>query len=221
MSTKDLIASLVALLLLGGAAADRISVLPPPGSGQYHQRVHAAAASLSPDFGDWTSVEVPIPAEASRLLRPNVVISRGYVNNAMGLRVSFLLIQCTDVRDMVSHYPPICYPYRGLSLVKQNVQSFQDGGLTMPATEYQFESGTLNSPDMTVVENFMILPIGRITANMDQVKEQLRLRSRYFGAGQVQIMFESGATEQLRHRVAQDFISHYQPLIDAIRAGVQ
>lgn len=209
------------LVLLAGAAADRLSVRPPPGSAAYHARIRDEAARVPLTIGEWVGQDCPIPAEASKLLRPNVVVSRIFHDSTNGRSVGFLLVQCTDVRDIVCHYPPVCYPYRGLSLVVRYPRDWNVNGTLFTGTEYQFESSTLDSPALTVVENFMILPNGHLARDMGEVAAQLRLRTRYLGAAQVQVIFQSDTSLEERNAICARFIVAHMPLIDAIRSGVQ
>jgi hypothetical protein len=223
MHKRDWLASILALLLLAGAAVDRLTVLPPVGSAEYHARVHAVAAQVeaaSCSFGDWSSDVCPIPGEAVKLLRPNVTISRRYANRLTGESLGFLLIQCTDVRDMLSHFPPICYPYRGLSLLTQGPVDLSVKSLDVAATEYQFESSNFESANLTTVENFMIVPGESIAPDMDQVTARLKLRSRYLGAAQVQIVFNAATPPARRQQISREFIAQYNTLISDIASGV-
>lgn len=218
---KDMIAVVLSLALLGGAAADRISLLSPTDPGPYHARVRAAAAALPMSFGDWVGKDVAIPPEARSQLHPNVILSRQYHNFVDGRYVSLLLVQCWDVRDLVPHYPPICYPGRGLTLTLTQPGDWRAGDLTVTGTEYQFESNTFQSDKLTIVDNFMILPDGRTCRDMSQVRKQVGLKTRFFGAAQWQLVFDSDTPADARERICGEFITAYRPLIDAIRSGVQ
>jgi len=217
---RDLIAIILSLGLLCGAAVDRISLLSPTDPAPYHARVFAAA-DLSPlAFGDWSGSEAKVPDEAASELHPNVLKSRTYVNRRTRESVGFLLVQCWDVRDLVPHSPPVCYPGRGLTLIAREPREWKAGDLTVNGTEYQFESNTFQTSNLTVVENFMILPDGRTCRNMDEVHKQVGLRTRYFGAAQVQLVMDFDATPQRRQEICEQFIAAYRPLIDVIRSGV-
>lgn len=221
LRSRELVAVVSSLLLLAGATADRISLLPPQDAAEYHRRVRAAAAAVSLNFGDWEGHNVPVPVEAAVQLRPNVIISRTYANRVSGLQVGFLLVQCGDVRDLVPHYPPVCYPGRGLTLAAAEQRDWRAGDLPFGGTEYQFESSTLQSNKLVVVEDFMVLPDGRICREMKEVRRQAGLRTRYFGAAQVQLVISSDVPVRQRAEVCQEFITAYLPLLQTIRSGVR
>ena len=53
-----------------------------------------------------------VPPEAQELLRPNAIFSRRFQRpGEIGVHV--LVVHCSDARDMIGHYPPICYPSSG------------------------------------------------------------------------------------------------------------
>src|SRR5579884_1718328 len=112
---SDILVSALTLSLLGGTLADRLKFhTPGPDAGRYHQLVQDAGATVPREIGDWKADgDSPLPPAAIALLHPNLVISRHYENSKTGHSVEFLLIQCSDVRDLLGHYPPRCYPANG------------------------------------------------------------------------------------------------------------
>lgn len=213
-------ASLAAsLVLLCGAAIDRAWRVSPADARPYHARVRETAAGAPLSLGDWVGSDEPLPDEVLSLLRPNVVLSRRFINSATGEHFSLLLVQCWDVRDLVPHYPPVCYPGRGLTLVSARPRSWRAGDLPIPGTQYEFESDAFDTPDLTVVDHFMILPDGRITRDMADVKREVSLRDRYFGAAQVQFVFDSTLPLERRDEICNLVLSAYRPVIDAIRSA--
>lgn len=217
----DMIAVAVSMLLLCGAAADRISLISPVDPAPYHARVREVAARAPLAFGNWVGEDIAVPPEARSQLHPNVIISRGYHNTVTNQSVTLLLVQCPDVRDLVPHYPPVCYPGRGLSLDSARPVDWRVPELDVTGTEYQFESNTFETDKLTIVDNFMVLPDGRICREMNQVRRQVGLRTRYFGAAQVQVVFSSDTPAGAREKICDEFIEAYRPLLDAIRSGVR
>src|SRR5688572_23609198 len=104
----------VTLLLLGGIALDQaLFRVPAANAAPYHALVQAAAAKIPFHIDTWFGTDIPVPPAATKLLKPNVIVSRRYAEMLTGRRVDFLLVQCTDARDIVGHYPPICYVTHG------------------------------------------------------------------------------------------------------------
>src|SRR6185437_11848693 len=95
-----------ALLLCLAAAYRGHYQVAPAGMAEYHQRIRAAAEALPMNIGSWRGQDAPVTAGAVALLHPNVIVSRRYLDPASGRAVNFLLVQCTDARDILGHYPP-------------------------------------------------------------------------------------------------------------------
>lgn len=222
IANRDIVAIGISLVLLSGAAADRISLLAPKDSGPYHRHVKAVAdgAGAPLNFGDWVGREEPVPAEAAEELHPNVIINRQFTNTRKGEGVALLLVQCPDVRDLTPHYPPVCYPGRGLTLTKSQPRDWRLGARTVMGTEYQFESDSFQSNKNRIVENFMVLPDGRTCRDMSEVRKLAGLRTRYFGAAQVQIVFSFDTPPDRRGEISDEIIKAYKPLLDVILSGV-
>jgi hypothetical protein len=217
----EVLAIVLSAALLGGAAADRLSLPTPQGAASYHASVRAAYLQVPERIGDWTSRDVPVPAEATAQLRPNLILSRQYTNAVTGRSLSFLLVQCADVRDLVPHYPPVCYPGRGLMVTGTTRRTFSADGISFEATEYEFDANTFQQANPLSVVNFMLLPTGQIAADMDIVREQIALPHRYFGAAQVQVVMDSGWGQSERDATVEQLLRAYRPVLDAILSGVE
>jgi hypothetical protein len=218
--TSEVLAVVLACGFLLGAGVNRLMLPKPKAAGPYHVRIAAAAKAIPLRVGDWVGTDIEQPEVVDEQLHPNVLISRSYTNISTGHRVSLLLVQCPDVRYLVPHYPPVCYPGRGLSLRRSEAVDWSADGLKVAGTRYEFESNTFHSPKLTVVDNFIVLPDGRICRNMDGVEREIGLANRYFGAAQVQVVFDAGTREGERSKITEQFIVMFKPLIDEIRSGV-
>src|SRR5688572_20380188 len=91
----------LAVVVLAGIAAHRYAtVRTPPDVAQYHRRVREARASVPSHIGGWVGSDVPVPAQAVRMLDPNLLVSRRYVNVENGQSAGLLLVHCADAHDM-------------------------------------------------------------------------------------------------------------------------
>jgi hypothetical protein len=216
---NPLLPPVLSLVMLGGIGWARRSMTPPPASASYHEAVRAAAAAAPVRIGTWVGKEVPIPNEAIKLLRPNVAISRQFTDVVTGESVTFLLIHCTDIRDLYFHYPPICYPYRGWRQIDATPKDWAVNGVVLNGTEYAFESSTFERANTIAVENFMILPNGQTSRDMKGILAQ-PLESRYYGAGQVQLVVDAGVSPGRRDAVFAELLRGHRELIEAIRDGL-
>jgi len=200
---------------------------PPPDAGAYHARIRAAAQTLPVCVGPWLLTENPEPPGAATLLKPNAMICRqlrrisaGPGDSAqpdMPRTFNLLLVHCRDVRDMLGHYPPICYPTQGWTQQSAQAVDRQVGDLMIHATSYVFSAEQLGVPRRIVVENFMILPDASTCRDLEQLQHVSRRRDRvFFGAAQVQLVFDESYSAQDRAEFATVAVQACRNVIDAI-----
>ncbi|WP_428939611.1 exosortase-associated EpsI family protein [Fontivita pretiosa] len=214
--------------LLAGIWMERAMLRsPPPDVGTYHARIRAAAQTLPVCVGPWLLTENPEPPGAVTLLKPNAIISRQVrrISAAPGdsaepdlpRRFNLLLVHCRDVRDMLGHYPPICYPAQGWTQQSAQAVDRQVGDLTIHATSYVFSAEQLGVTKRIVVENFMILPDASTCRDLEQLEQVSRRRDRVFlGAAQVQLVFDDTYSAKDRAEFATVAVQACSNLIDAI-----
>src|SRR5262249_8764982 len=115
-----MIAPALSALLLCGMVAENRRYLKPEDFEAYHVQAKAAIESLPLTIRSWSGKDTnDVPKEAQKLLKPNKILSRIYkdVSVASMYRpraVSLLIVQCKLSGDMVGHFPPVCYPSKGM-----------------------------------------------------------------------------------------------------------
>ncbi len=216
---QDRIATVLALLFLCGATADRLSFSPQMDPGPYHARVRSAALALPDVLGEWRAIDLP-DADTQAYLRANVYINRRLTNRASGQQVYLSIIQCNDARDLIPHFPAVCYPGRGMLQMDIRPRDWLVDKTEITGSEYRFESNSFRQASSVVVDNFMILPNGFFCRDMKEVKSRLPIRDRFFGIGQVQIVFNEGTSSEMRDTAAREILSEHWGLIEAIRSGL-
>src|SRR6476620_1662064 len=159
---------LLCLALLGGIALQQRTRLTSdaPVVRAYHERARGEISALSPivtiDGVRWSAQERKPETAAVRLLKPNIILSRHYVENVLDRfprTADLLIVQCRDSRDMTGHYPPICYKNIGFELVEQRSRTPVDvGGESVPFTEYHFEKWSQGQPLRVCIYNFFVVP---------------------------------------------------------------
>jgi len=216
-------------MILAGVMTDRaLFQVPAADSYPYHARVRDAAANMPVDIGDWHSKPVEVPTSAQKMLRSNVLISREYTNQKTGQQASFLLVQCSDARDLSGHYPANCYPNAGYTQAQCVADeraipksAADDTDLIAHGTDYKFTQDTLSGTRAMWVYNLMVLPDGRTAPGMDGVYSIARnRRMRYFGAAEIQVITNVGMAEADRSQIINLLLGAAGPLVDAIRSGV-
>lgn len=210
------LAPLVAtLLLLSGIAADRALLKKPSlDTETYHNRVQASAASVPLLNGMWMGTDISIPQGAVALLKPNVIVSRRYEEIGTGRHLQLLFVQCKDARDIIGHYPPVCYPGQGWVEIHREEADWRLGDATITGMRYHFMTPQRRT---VTVENFMALPSGHTARNMDAVERAAQDSSqKYFGAAQVQLVYDTDLSVTEREETFSSFIGMLRPLLDQI-----
>ncbi len=160
----------------------------------------AALADAVPySVGEWVGTDAPASPAAVALLRPDVLVQRRYRNLRSGETAEVLFVRCGDARDLLGHYPPVCYPAHGLELLSSAPTEFHAGATTIPGTRYRFAASAGPSRREVVVDDFMVLPGGRFGRDMDDVDLVARdPRRRRLGAGQIQVATDGSMSDRRR-----------------------
>ena len=211
----------VTSLALAGLLADKLLFRTPPAdAAAYHQRVRSTAGNVPLHIGSWFGVDSPVPTAAVQMLHPNVIVSRRYENLSTQQSVSFLLVQVSDVRDILGHYPPFCYPARGWPEVRREPKTWEVGGLKVNGTSYFFASGRLAREAAVIVDHLVILPNGNTYGDMNEAtKAAQHHRRKFFGAAHIQIVYDSAVPPLQREEIFKTFFAANRDLIDQIRFG--
>ena len=156
------------------------------------QETVAAALGAAPFFvGEWIGEDSALPQEAQELLRLNGSLSRTY-RQPGGMQLHVLVVHCSDARDMIGHYPPICYPSSGWVRLPAPgddlVLNLSKGEI--PVRVYRFRRAMENGTDETIrILSSFILPDGSATPNRDEINRRSeRLALSVQGVAQVQII---------------------------------
>ncbi len=184
-------ASLVVLLGLSSALPNRAQF---DERAEVRKREIAAAIEAVPHLiGPWTGVEAPVPPEAQELLRPNAIFSRTYVRPGSP-RMHVLLVHCGDARDMIGHYPPVCYPKSGWQYETHKGAVGYDelhvDGRTLPVSVYRFRRIRDQGAEESIqIFNAFVLPDGTVTPSIDDINRQSeRLTVSVQGVAQLQVI---------------------------------
>ena len=160
-------------------------------------RCATAANQIPRDIGDWrTKQDTPLRDDEQAILHANAYLNRCYKQSSTGHEVSFMLVQCKDPRDMVGHFPPICYKGQGWILERSSTRYWDVEGLgRIHGAEYLFSrespvsEGSLQKK--RVIRDFFIHPDGRIDADMAGVGASVKdYRTLPYGVAQIQLLFD-------------------------------
>ena len=223
MSVFNINRTLAVLIITGIAVHQHLAFYRTPGIDQYHANVRAAAGTVPTRIGPWIGQDVPTRVQALTVLRPNVMISRRYVNVETGGGVSVMLVHCVDAHSMVGHFPGRCYPADGWTLKQSTPRDWVVSGRTLTGTEYEFTmSDDLDGGQSTqdiIVANCLLRPGGLILRDMDSMSNSiLGAEGQGLGAGQLQVIFDAAVPQDQRDAVISSLIAGYKPVLDAILA---
>lgn len=218
------------LLLLGAVYTERRTRPGPADVEPYHHRAKQAVDAVRYTIGLWTGSDVPIPAAAQQLLRPNALLSRQYFDNTPRLPgspyaqlpapVSLLIVQCRDPRDMQGHYPPNCYPAHGFKPQSAEPRDFtlpaagSNPPVTLHCTEYRFATDLPGQRNTTVVLNTLLIPGTGSTPDMTGVyRAAENYQRRLYGAAQLQIVLPDTIPPERRTEIYRLFLAACAPVV--------
>jgi hypothetical protein len=223
--TMVLIAPFLTVTLLAGVMVENSRRIKPADAAEYHARAKDAIDHISPMLGPWAGHPTTIAPAAIKLLRPNTILSRSYVDTRIGNArkgdAKLLIVQNTDSRDMGAHYPPKCYPAHGQTLVSQTPRDWKVGDMTIPGTEYLFSIPDSKGNELhQVVYNFMIVPNKGIYRNINGVRAAAEdYQQRHFGAAQFQVVLPAGLSQSERDAIFNELIEPNLSVIETLLSG--
>ncbi|MEM6333617.1 MAG: exosortase-associated EpsI family protein [Planctomycetota bacterium] len=215
-------AGLVFVLLGGVMVEHRLYREAPANADAYHERVKAAIDALPYSFDAWVGVDGTVPEAAVQMLHANRILSRRFEHMPTGRSVQVLIVHCTDSRDLIGHYPPVCYPANGWSTrAEEPIDLSHATGADVSATKYRFGRGDAVDEQEMDLFNFMVLPDGTLAPDMRAVERASQdYRKKFFGAAQVQILVPTDLDVDVQTELAGRFIELLEPVLDEIRSGV-
>jgi hypothetical protein len=200
---------LLSVGLLVGIVSEQRTHLKPADVEPYHAAAKSAVQSVPYVVGYWTGSDEEITPAAQKLLRPNAILSRLYSDNspasasaephAPQRTVHLLIVQCRDTRDMLGHYPPVCYRSQGDIMEEKycGPRDWSVNGTLIPGYEYQFTKVRREQTLRTVVYNFLIVPGRGIVRDMKGIEQAAEdYQQRYYGAAQFQVVFDFEASAE-------------------------
>lgn len=216
---------IIAILLMGSMATENyFSSHHSAATEQYHARIRMAGDSVPTRVGPWLGENQPVEVQALTVLRPNVLISRRYINIESGVGAMLLLVHCSDAHHMVGHYPLRCYPAEGWKVRSYSDKDWTVGGINFTGTEYHFTmpadgAGGHLADRSIVVVNCLLRPDGAILRDMESMsKTILGAGGQSSGAGQIQISFNEGVPKAQRDAAVLAITEGCLPVIKSILA---
>ena len=167
-------APLVAIVvLLGGASLLDNPALEDARIVAHRVRIAEEMETFPYQLGMWIGQDVPIPTSAVEILNPNSLVSRRYSRLETPIEVTLALIHCQDLRDMMGHYPPVCYPATGWTEQEEKGEVIRtllaDTPVEMRLYRFQRFGNIGLEEEQSVISMFM-LPEGALLTDMERLK---------------------------------------------------
>jgi hypothetical protein len=203
-------------------AADNARHVRPQDAAPYHARAKSAIDAFPYIIGYWTGSDEAVPEAAVKLLRPNALLSRRYENHSPRLGnhagwAELLISQCADSRDMIGHYPPICYPSSGEPQTDARPFRVKAGDLYIDGIEYQFSALPESGIERKSVYNFFVVPGRGIVPDIGGVRRVSGdYQRRCFGAAQFQVVMDADQSPESRDEVFAALIGSDTAVIKAL-----
>ncbi len=208
------------MLLFGVMVEHQLYGEAPADSQFYHQAIAAEVDQLPYSLGDWVGRDIPVPPAAVRLLKANTVFNRQFTNVRDGALASVLLVHCSYTRDIIGHYPPVCYPAQGWVETDSQPVTLRFDGRPFEATQYTFTRESAVRDEMFQVINFMVLPDGRFAADMDEVTRAAQdYQRKFLGVAQVQVILSPQLPQSEKDAVADQFVDMLGPVFRQMWSG--
>lgn len=221
--TTMLLSPVVSVALLGGIFWETSRHIKPDDVEPFHARARETIASYPIRVGDWVGVDAPQPDAAVKLLRPNQILSRSYRSTSEAdhfASVNLLLVQCKDSRDMLGHYPPVCYPAHGYTEKRREPFDWQVGTLQIGGMEYEFEQRSAQQTYRMVIYNFLIVPGRGVVRDNDAVMRAAEdYQERYYGAAQFQMVMPAELDPRQRKAIFVQMIGARPDIIQTLSSG--
>jgi hypothetical protein len=232
LSTGTWLWPAVAILMLGGIVAEARTHLKPADADKHLEQcrlaILAVPTTIVGPYGTWSGsgAGAEIPAAATNLLHPNVILSRKYVRAGDEAEsVSFLIVDCGDARDLQGHYPPNCYPAQGQNKISSTPRIWHLKDMDVSGIEYHFAPRD-QVGDEEVVYNFFVTPHvpgamvshhkldGVICPDMDSIYASGEdYQRRWFGAAEFQLVSTVQMSQEQRDNAFIDLLSPNENVI--------
>jgi hypothetical protein len=199
----------IAILLCAGVLLHR-HVTDPAVLAVRNDEVRRVFGLVPYRLGPWIGSDVPLPAGATEILHASAVVSRRFDELGTGRRAILGLVHCGDVRDMLGHYPPNCYPSSGYLPCEEGHEPITIRLLAreQPAMLYRFRRVDREGMqrEVTVIGTFL-LPGTGVTTDLRLVRAgagDRRISEQ--GIGQLQVVLDGLVRRDDAIAVAEDLV---------------
>lgn len=194
---------------------------PDPAIAAHRARIAAEIGSLPPRFGPWVGTDVPVPSGAQRILTPNALVCREVRTLEGDGRATFILVHCADVRDMLGHWPPVCYRSDGWEREEGDLHEIEvagDGRPALKAMRHRFvRFRSEGTPERVETWTAFVAPRAEPTGDLDAFRKRATSRgASSLGIAQLQVIVPSELPESEREAIVRAILAEVPA--DVLRA---
>lgn len=226
MTTRGIrgMAPVAAALLLCVLLASRVREQTPSRSAVgYLAGVASEIDAIPYRIGRYVGVDGEVTPGVIKLLKPNRILQRRYVDPDTGESFSLVFVHCGLAKDMTGHYPPNCYPRAGwVEAADMQTVSIEVEDTVIPASMYHFRLEQGIVPAEIDILSFFAVPSGPQRFGPDIRLVDLASRSpsaSLLGAGQVQILTPRGMDAEQRDAIWSTVLETIYPALREIAEG--
>jgi hypothetical protein len=189
-----------------------------------HAQIVAALSLVPYRVGPWIGEDIPVPEAAVTILKPNAVLARHYRDRQRGQAQSLLIVHCSDTRDMLGHYPPVCYPANGwVEAAEPSPCPLETAAGVIEARLYRFRRlRDWGSEERLRVADFFVLPDGRTTGDLADVERRAGAAAISMqGVAQIQLVSAGDESDAEFAAAAAEILRGAGPALRSVAAGSQ
>lgn len=189
----------------------------------YFEQVAAEIEAVPLQSGPWLGINIPVIPAAQELLQPNKILQRRYTNADTNEWFELLIVHCGDVRDMLGHYPPVCYKANGWTQDGKEPVKIRIGEIETNATRYSFYREADFMRDSIRIVNIFALPAtdgDGFGEDYAIVRRAGRYRERaLMGSAQIQVIVPASIDAVRQQEIIETAVSLVEPVLLGVERG--
>lgn len=219
---RSLLAPVISCAMLASLwlTSERATPLVRGASERYMAQAASAIDDLPYQIGGWIGSDIPITPAAVEMLRPNRLVHRRFREFSDSAWFDLLIVHSADVRDMIGHYPPVCYPAHGWDQEERRVVERPLAASWWSTADYSFSREVDLGRESIHIVSFFAVPSDdglQFDYTMEIVERAARFRGNARrGAAQFQIVTPGDMPAADRSEIVDHALTLVAPVLEAL-----